>query len=280
VERNRTITSSERPLSRSELRELTALTVKKFRSERSRTIAEGQQVVVEALASNWTVHEVVVTPEFLVSAGIDSILAAMRKRGVELRTVTTDVMKKLSELRTSPGIFATVTPPSESSAEKPFHKGIALALDRISDPTNLGSIARTACFYGIDRLILSEDCADKLHPRALRASMGGLFHLSIETPKSLLERLVALKKTKVQIVIADAIEGGNALPDYKRKPVVLVLGSEAHGIREEVQAVADFHWRLQPIGRDLTLNVAAAAAVLLDRMTQEHSILAPTKELR
>ncbi len=266
MERSHSVTPAERSLSRAEIRELTALAIKKYRNERGRTIAEGEQLVAEALVSAWSVHEVVATPQFIASKGMIKLFPLMAEREVALRSVPEEVLKKVSELATSPGVLATVSPPVWG--DKPFRTGVVLALDRISDPVNLGSIARTACFYGIERLLLSEECVDVLNPRALRASMGGLFFLTILTTKSLKNELRKLQHDGAKIVVADAVTGTDVQLNPSELPMVLVMGSEAHGIRPEIIEIADYHWRLNPIGRDLTLNVAAATAILLDRFSR------------
>ena len=265
--RSRALKPSLRTLSRKETTALAALSVKKFRRETGRTIAEGEDLVGEVLASPWQVHQVIVTAAYLQRGGITRWADELARRGAILRLVDDDAMKRISTLTTAPGLLAVVSPPVENIGDDSF----ILALDRIADPVNLGAIARVACFYGVSRLWLSEDCADPLHPRALRAAMGGLFHLPFRHTAPLCDHLQTARLDGVTIIVADAAAGVQPAPLPRNRPVMLVLGSEAHGVRPEIAALAHTRWRITPRGRDLTLNVAAAAAVLLDRMFQQMS---------
>ncbi|MDK9700722.1 MAG: RNA methyltransferase [bacterium] len=257
-----------RPLSRSEAASLTALTVKKMRSERGQTIAEGEALVREALASPWLVHEIAATTEWIQSGKLSYLAEQLSKRAVKIRSIDHDLLKRISELETAPGVIATVSPPEQDESHI---DGVIIALDRVSDPTNLGAIARTACFYGVKQIWLSEDSVDILNPRAIRASMGGLFHVSTKKCNSLEQELKAAKQQGVSIIAANALSGSPQLPKRPGRAIIVVLGSEAHGIRESILAIADVSWHLLPIGRDLTLNVAATTAILLDRLTSNSS---------
>lgn len=250
-------------LSRKSQKETTALLVKKYRIQNNQTIAEGTSVVKEALLSQWKIQKVIVTKSWLDTEETKEFFPLLTKRGVIFETIDDDFAKKISDLATPPKVFAIVSPPDFQLSQP---RGLILALDKIADPTNLGSITRTAAFFGIQQLWLSENCVDYLHPKAIRSSMGGIFHLAVTVQKSLEDALKDAKRKGKKIVVTDANQGTSDLINVDPNNAIIVLGSEAHGVTEKIIKLADIRWKISALGRDLSLNVAATSAIILDRL--------------
>jgi TrmH family RNA methyltransferase len=139
---------------------------------------------------------------------------------------------------------------------------LVVATHGVQDPGNLGSIARTALALGAQGLIVLEGCADPYGSRVVRAAMGAHFRLPIVrgTASSCLE---ALRGRGMRIVAADA--RGSEMPDQVdlRAPLALFLGNEGRGLPEPILATADHRVRIPMQPEVSSLNVHAAAAMLL-----------------
>ncbi|MCX7835785.1 MAG: RNA methyltransferase [bacterium] len=256
-----------KPLSKQAQKETTSLLVKKYRLQKNQTLAEGSVVVKEALNSNWVIHKIIVTQSWLKTKETHELFPLFSKRGVIFETIEDEFAKKISDLKTPPHVFAILSPPETQNVP---NQGLIIALDRIADPNNLGAIARNAVFFGVQQIWLSENCVDYLNPKAIRSSMGGLFHLSITVQKSLANALVEAKKKGKKIVVADANQGTNETNLVQPNQTILVLGSESQGVTNSILEIADIRWKISPLGRDLSLNVAATSAILLDRLLSKY----------
>jgi 23S rRNA (guanosine2251-2'-O)-methyltransferase len=140
---------------------------------------------------------------------------------------------------------------------------LLVALDEVQDPQNLGAIARTAECAGATGLVVLERRSAEVTPAAVKASAGATEHLPIARVTNLADFLDAAKRAGCW---AYGAEGGTATPydspDYGGG-VVLVLGAEGRGLRPKVRAHCDVLVSLPLEGRIESLNVSAAAAVLL-----------------
>jgi len=194
------------------------------------------------------------------------ILAAARK---PFREVGGEELAKVAGSAMHGGIVAIAKPKpvlpfdpalaTASAAKVP----LLLALDGIGNPQNLGAIARTAAFFGIDRLVLSD------HPgqagpsgAAYRIAEGGLEWVDLYRARNLPLVLKRLKPS--YLVLGTALEKGKPLSAIPRdRPIVLILGNEVEGLPAPTLAACDEVVTLAGSGRVQSLNVAATAAVLI-----------------
>jgi 23S rRNA (guanosine2251-2'-O)-methyltransferase len=140
---------------------------------------------------------------------------------------------------------------------------LVIALDQIQDPQNLGAICRSAEGAGATGVVLPERGAAHVTPAVCRASAGAVEHLAIAKVRNLADFLAEAKQAGAWVYGAEA-DGGTPYwePDYRGR-VVIVLGSEGKGLRPRVQAACDALVSVPIRGRLESLNVAAAAAVLM-----------------
>jgi 23S rRNA (guanosine2251-2'-O)-methyltransferase len=140
---------------------------------------------------------------------------------------------------------------------------LVIALDQIQDPQNLGAICRSAEGAGATGVVLPERGAAHVTPAVCRASAGAVEHLAIAKVRNLADFLGEAKQAGAWVYGAEA-DGGTPYwePDYRGR-VVIVLGSEGKGLRPRVQAACDALVSVPIRGRLGSLNVAAAAAVLM-----------------
>jgi TrmH family RNA methyltransferase len=133
----------------------------------------------------------------------------------------------------------------------------------VRDPGNAGTVLRAADAFGADALVTTAGSVDLESPKAVRASAGSLFHLPVIAGAAWPELVAALRRRELPLVGADphAETGVERAP--LERPCALVLGNEAHGLPAAVRADLDLLVRLPRYGRAESLNLGAAAAVLL-----------------
>ncbi len=144
-----------------------------------------------------------------------------------------------------------------------------IALDEVTDPQNLGAVCRTAEVAGASGVILPERRSAEVTPAVCKASAGAVEHLAIAQVRNLADFLGAAKKAECWVYGADAgARTQYRAPDY-RGGVVLVLGAEGKGLRPRVRDACDDLVALPIRGRIDSLNVSAAAAVLMYEILQQ-----------
>ncbi len=193
-------------------------------------------------------------------------LASLPDSVVKYR-VSDSVYEKISSEKSPQGIFCAIKYLDNQHKSDTIYSGNfsgpLLALSSIQDPGNLGTIVRTARAFGVKGILLSEDCADIYSLKALRASMGALFVLpTLRCP--LAESLTALTKDRYGVYAAALIE--NAAPPQSlslSERTCFVLGNEGHGLSADILTASSGAVYIPMAEGCESLNVAAAAAVLL-----------------
>jgi TrmH RNA methyltransferase len=147
--------------------------------------------------------------------------------------------------------------------------GVAVALDRVRNPYNVGAILRSAAFFGAEGALFGAQAQHpELAPTAVRVAEGGVEHLLLARTTDLSSTLATLRKAGVRVVGADGHATANATGFPFGRPTVLVLGHEREGLSERVRAQCDAIVALRGSGRIESLNVAVAAGVLIAEMTR------------
>ncbi len=142
-------------------------------------------------------------------------------------------------------------------------------LESVRDPSNVGAIIRSAAALGVDRLIMSADCADFYHPRAVRASMGAIFNQRIDRVESLDKAIAALQGVGRRVYAAALDAEANRLGDFMiEKGDCVVIGNEGHGLSETVLRSCDGKVFIPMSGRTESFNAAVAASILMWEFTR------------
>jgi TrmH family RNA methyltransferase len=222
--------------------------------ERRRTglfVDEGEDALRAALAAGIAPVEAFVDDDL----GSDRIADELAAAGTTVLRCTAEVMATLSSLSHSSRVVGVVRandlPPL--GRETPA-ADVGLQLHGVSDPGNLGTLLRTAHGFGPAHVALAEGCADPLSPRAVRASMGALYHVPV----------IILSEAPPLAVIALDARGERTLAALEpRAPVAFALGGERTGLPAEVAAAADEVARIPLAEGAESLNVAIAGALAL-----------------
>jgi TrmH family RNA methyltransferase len=255
-----------RPLSKAEVKQLRSLTTKKGRETSESLLIEGWRSVEELLSSSWTVDRVVVDLQRLPPQG-PSVLRRCAERSVEVRSGNASDLRALSDVREDQGIIAVARLPHATMKDVP-ERGDVLVLDAVADPGNVGTLIRTADWFGLTCVVLGPGCASLGNPKVVRSTMGSLFHLvAIEV-----DDLQAACRSLVDqgVVLASAEVEGGAWPRWApRERVAVILGSEAHGVSPAVRDLAPQRVSIPRGGRAESLNVAAAGAIVLSSLSDQ-----------
>ena len=246
-------------ISQSQLKRWARLDDNKFRHAEGIFLAEGVKVIEELLSSNWQIEAILVLPEKIKYW---KELVDKADRDIPVYSVTGSQWKKLSQDREPEGIMAIVQikpEPTLISCLSTSPENV-LVLHEINNPANIGALMRSALWFGFDNIILSANCADYTNPRAVRASMGSLFHLTIVSDIDLIAALPQIIKTHY-LVGSDVRKGEPPHPLPQK--AALLLGSESHGLPEQLLKITDECWCIPGNARSDSLSLPQAAAIMM-----------------
>ena len=257
-------------LSREKVKKIAQLKTKKGRKKNGKFLIEGTRSCEEGIKSAWEIESLLYTYKAEENPRIKQILSNAEKRGAELVQIKQNLLEKISDTVTSQGIVGLVKIKDFTQEfllqRKPE---LLLALDSIKDPGNMGTLIRTADAFGVDGVILSEDCVDLFNPKVVRSTMGSIFHLPILRDVDLQNFLSDLKKADFKTVFTE-LEQGKTLDslDFSGK-ICLVMGSEPEGVSKDLIKLADQLMKIPIPGKAESLNVAVACGILLYDITKK-----------
>ena len=233
-------------ITRAEILDIKALATKQCREEQGAFIAEGEKLVGEIRNSDLRIRKIYQTKPIFAEGEI----------------VSEKEMERISQLKTANSVLAVVElPKSRLSSVKP-DKNLVLALDRVQNPGNLGTIIRLADWFGISDIVCSEDTADCFNPKVVQATMGAILRVRVHYT-NLAEWLKNQHNVKIY---GTFLEGENIYSATLDKSGVIVMGNEGQGISAEVAETVSHKLLIPPYPADRcgseSLNVAVATAVI------------------
>ena len=245
---------------------------KKKRQEESKFIIEGVRLCHDALLSDWETEQAFVAEDFTTSERWEQFSELFKLKKIPWRALPRPHFNRLADTETPQGVLMIMRMPSyPATLFDPRKTSFVVALQGIRDPGNLGTIIRTADWYGAAAAILSADCVDPFNPKVLRSTMGSIFQLPVYSAPDLTEEIQRLKARGFQ-VIASVLSGDKILKKMQfQRPVVLLLGGEAQGISADLTALADARVRIWKYGRAESLNVAIAGGIFMDHIASQIS---------
>lgn len=238
-------------MTKSEIQFVRSLADKRARTEEGVFIAEGEKLIGELLASHLNVRRL-----YALEGVFD------RSTGAEI--VSEREMERISQLKTASNSLAVVEMPHYRLAEVAPARNLALALDRVQNPGNLGTIIRLADWFGIGDIVCSEECADCFNPKVVQATMGAIIRVRIhytDLAAWLTEQQLAGVPT-----YGTFLDGENIYSATLSTGGVIVMGNEGRGIGSECAASITRRLFIPPYPADRhgseSLNVAIATAVI------------------
>lgn len=239
---------------------------KKNRTESGLFLVEGEKNITELLLSDLSIKEIVGTKKFLDAIGP---LITKKQRGAGAQRITLTIkdeeyIEKIGTLHSNNAGIAVVNQNRPIETNTLLHyaqNDFLLALSDISDPGNLGTIIRIADWFGVKHIIASISTTDVYNPKVIAASMGSFTRVSVTHG----DLGAFFAKAKCPIIGAD-LEGKNIHDGELPKNGILLMGSESHGIADELHPLITEKVTIQRYGDAESLNVAVATGIILDAL--------------
>ncbi len=228
------------------------------REEPELTVVDGLRLVEDLAGRGVPIVELFTVEEHLERLGSNPGLRDVF-RGNRVSLLDPGTVAHIAPTRQTQGVLAVVASP----AGRFRPEGVALYLDRVQDPGNVGGVIRCAAAFGATGVACSPGCADPFSPRAVRASAGHSLLLPVQ-PEAGHGPLAEAFRGAGGEVVGTVSSGGVPLREWHpRRPVLLVLGNEGQGLAEEVSAACARHLTVPLGGTVESLNVAVTAGVIL-----------------
>lgn len=227
----------------------------------------------EAIAAGVPFRGALVAPELTRTARGTALIAELERHAITVEEVGARTFTQLADTDTPQGIIAIIEPRRSTPGDfVPRPGGVALVIDGVQDPGNVGTLIRTAHALGASGTVVLRGTADPTSPKALRAAMGATFrHPVISLDDA---GFIAWARTHGVTLWAGAVDGvplhralegrrANGLP-----PIAVIVGNEGAGIRPQLNAVAAQRVAIPLAQGAESLNVAVAAGILLYEVTR------------
>lgn len=254
------VTSLANPI----IKDIKLLTDKKHREEAGAFMAEGLKLVIDALELGWSIRTLVYAKAAKAKPLVEQVAAKTVADGGLVLEVSEKVLSSITR-RDNPqmvvGIFEQRW--ARLADLKPQAEQTFVALDRVRDPGNLGTIIRTADAAGASAVLLVGESTDPFSLETVRATMGSIFAMPVIRCSA--EEFLSWQKGAGVSVVATHLAGAvdYRTADYTRKPVVLLMGNEQSGLPDSLARAADRTVKIPQQGRADSLNLAVATAVML-----------------
>lgn len=243
-------------LSKAKIKLVNSLKLPKYRREHKLFLAEGSINILDFLQSGIRIEEVFAAPEWAEKH--HRIL-----RNINVSVVSPADFGKITALKTSSEVLALLAIPEFTEIELAKADNILLMLDSISDPGNLGTIIRTADWFGIKQIICSRETVDAYNPKVVQASMGSLARVEVHYTD-----LAGILKSKPNdLPLLGAVLNGKSLGEIKEvKKGIILIGNEAHGISENLLPFVDYKITIPSFNASAkkaeSLNASIATAII------------------
>jgi TrmH family RNA methyltransferase len=251
-------------LGRDRQKRIASLRLARFRKRYGLAFTEGIRSVRAALEGGASVVEVVIA-----DSAAPGVFDTLTLGGLPVFLVTDNEFARLSDVQTEQGILATFR--LETRAFDPLEPGLnrVVLLDGVQDPGNVGTIIRTAAWYGVGAVVAGPGTADYYNPKTVRATMGSLWSTSLHAVDDLAAVVTELNDAGFQTSAAAA--GASEPVARATGSAAVVFGSEAHGISRDVleraHKVVSVFRGSESAGHVVdSLNVSVAAGIVLDRL--------------
>lgn len=252
-------------LTQSQIKFVRSLHQKKFREEHRQFITEGTTLVKELLQSDHPVEALYASKNWM-----EENRDAAEKRNIRIFEASEKDLERISCLTTPNQVLAVLNIPEERKIAVEKNDGLILLFDHISDPGNLGTIIRTADWFGIRNIFCSLDCVELYNPKVIQATMGSFLRVNINyiDPEKILSEI------KGRRPVYGAFMQGEAVEELKKNNnACIIIGSESKGISKELEHFIDKRISI-PSGYSETqpgaesLNVTIATGIICYEFTR------------
>ncbi|WP_317992502.1 TrmH family RNA methyltransferase [Bartonella gliris] len=264
------ITSLSNPI----IKDLKALNQKKNRNREGVFMAEGLKLVIDALNLGWTIKTLIFSKSKLGNTAIENVAARTVASGGFVIKASQKVMESLTR-RDNPQTVVGIFKQQWQTLEriKKLTEDVYIALDRVRDPGNLGTIIRTADAVGAKGVILIGETTDPFSPETVRATMGSIFSVPLYRIDE--SAFLNWSKNFEGMVVGTHLKGDvdYRKVDFKNGPILLLMGNEQQGLSDILANRCDQLVRIPQSGRADSLNLAVATAIMLYEIRRSHLTL-------
>lgn len=243
-------------LSKTKANLLSSLSTKKMREKHGLFLAEGSKCVLDTLGA-FELINIVARPHWIEAHKND----LMELDDEIILMASEDVIRKISSLSTPTEVLAVFRIPEPELAVL-NNDELYLMLDGIQDPGNLGTIVRTADWFGFDKVICSRETVDIYNPKAIQSTMGSLKRVKVIYAD--LENLIL--ENEIKRIYGTMLEGENIFNKNLHNSGVIIMGNEGNGISEKLRKLVNDPLLIPPYRKEAhpeSLNVAIATAITL-----------------
>lgn len=244
-------------LSKTIVKYIQSLAHKKARDEDGVFIAEGPKVVSEFLHTNTFSPKIICG----LQSWMDENSILLKNFTEENKYVINEAeLERISQLQTPNKVLAVFHKKESKLAD--LKNNLSLMLDDIQDPGNLGTIIRTADWFGVKNIICSNECADCYNSKVVQATMGSLSRVNMIYTQ--LEELI--NKNKNIDIYAATLTGKNISTFSKLKEGIILIGNETKGVKENLLRLATQQITIPKQGEAESLNAAIACGIILSHV--------------
>lgn len=238
----------------------------KHRRKNGQFIAEGVRICNDALCSNAEIELFFATEKARDKYTND--FEKIRIYAQRTYLVTEDIFAVLSDTETPQGFLCVIKALDKTSEFDTIKRNSKfIALDNMQDPSNLGTVLRTAEALGIDGVIMSSDCCDFFSPKVVRGSMGAVFRLPFIICDSVCDFLS--KHSELNSYAAVVTRDAKKITENKFElPCVTVIGNEGNGLKAETIEMCNEKITIPMNGRAESLNASTAASIIMWEMVK------------
>ncbi len=254
------VTSLANPI----VKDIKALALKKFRDQQNAFMAEGLKLVIDALDLGWTIRTLVFSKSGLGNPAVERAAARTVAAGGLVLEVNDKVLAAITR-RENPQMVVGVFEQrwTQLAEVRPAADDVWVALDRVRDPGNLGTVIRTADAVGAKGVVLVGDTTDPFALETVRATMGSIFAVPVARASE--RAFLSWRAGFAGLVAGTHLKGSvdYRTVDYSGRPVVLLMGNEQQGLPQALADACDRLVRIPQAGRADSLNLAVATGVML-----------------
>ncbi len=270
------VTSASNPI----IKQIRGLALKKNRDQEGLFMAEGLKLVTDALEAGWQIDTLIHARQVNEQPHLQAVAVNARSKGANILIVSDKILASISR-RDNPqmviGVFRQRWHTLEEIAQNLKAGGdVLLALDRVRDPGNLGTIIRTADSAGIRGIVLIGETTDPFSMEATRATMGSIFQVPLARidEKAFIRWSAGFKGRVAGTHLKGAVDYRSI--DWQEKPAVIVMGNEQQGLTEELAKACSDVVIIPMTGLADSLNLAIATGIMLFEVRREDLVLRQT----
>lgn len=254
-------------ISSSQAKLIRSLRQKKYRDQHRLFLVEGEKMVLEMATgiqeNHFRIQEIFATPEW-----IERRASLLTPQKPPLTEASYGELKKVSNLITPQEVMALVSIPSGHFSIQAILHTPVLAFESIRDPGNLGTIIRTADWFGIKHLVCTPDSTDLFNPKVVQSTMGAITRVQVHYQE--LEPLLASKEIQDKRIFGTYMQGENIYQTRLGPDPFILFGNESHGLSQSLSPYIQQKISIPSFSRGgpgtESLNVASSVAVVCSEL--------------